>query len=90
MKSRRVYRLTYKDTAIGVKKIETALADKTRDYYFVFKFVNGLYYWKFDSSIQLRMGMLNNILHYFIPVNILTKIVGKLWVWVLGNYRENI
>lgn len=74
LKSRRIYRLTYADTAIGIKKIETALKDKTRDYYFVFKFVNGLYYWKFDYSIQLRMGMLNNILHYFIPVNILIKI----------------
>lgn len=74
LKSRRVYKLTYDDTAIGVTKIHKALADTTKDYYFVFKFINGLYYTKIDSTVQLRLGMINNIQHYFINVNILTKI----------------
>lgn len=74
LKSRRVYRLAYEDTAIGRTKIHKALADKSRDYYFVFKFINGLYYVKLDETVQLRLGDIKGISHYFISVSILTKI----------------
>lgn len=74
LKSRRVYRLTYEDTAIGIRKVEKALADPSSDYYFVFKFINGLYYIKMDSTVQLRKGLIKNIPHYFISVSILSKI----------------
>lgn len=75
LKSRTVYRFTYEDTAIGVKKIEKALADTQNDYYFVFKFVNGLFYIKLDKTVPLRLGKINNIEHYFISVKQLTEIL---------------
>jgi hypothetical protein len=74
LKSRRVYRFTYEDTAIGVGKIQKALADPSNNYYFVFKFVNGLFYLKLDKTIELRLGRINNIEHYFIKVKDLTEI----------------
>ena len=74
LKSRRVNRLTYEDTAIGIKKINLA-KEGIDDYYFVFKYINGLFYWKYNKDQELRKGMLNNISHYFIPVNILIKIL---------------
>jgi hypothetical protein len=74
LKSRSVYRFTYEDTAIGVGKINKALADQSNNYYFVFKFVNGLFYIKLDKTIELRLGKINNIDHYFIKVRDLTEI----------------
>jgi hypothetical protein len=74
LKSRSVYRFTYEDTAIGVGKINKALADQSNNHYFVFKFVNGLFYMKLDKTIELRLGKINNIDHYFIKVRDLTEI----------------
>ena len=75
LKSRSVYRLTYDDTAIGVGKIQASKSMfGIEDHYYVFKFVNGLYYWKYDPAIDLRLGSINGIQHYFIPVLDLIKI----------------
>ena len=73
LKSRKNNRLTYPDTAIGMNKINAA-QQSSDEVFFVFEFLNGLYYWKFDKSIDLRIGYINDIAHYFIPVNILTPI----------------
>ena len=43
------------------------------DYYYVFKYVNGLYYWKYDSKLFLRQGKINGIDHYFIDVREIIK-----------------
>ena len=75
IKSRSVYRLTYDDTAIGVGKIQTSkLMFGIEDLYYVFKFVNGLFYWKYDPATDLRLCSLHGIQHYFIPVLNLIKI----------------
>ena len=75
LKSRSVYRLTYDDTAIGVGKIQASkLIFGIEDHYYVFKFVNGLYYWKYDLATELRLGCIHGIQHYFIPVLNLIKI----------------
>ena len=74
-KSRSVYRLTYEDTAIGVQKINKSRSmEGIEDHYYVFKFVNGLYNWKYDSTLFLRQGKINGINHFFIDVRKLIKI----------------
>ena len=75
LKSRSVYRLTYDDTAIGMGKIhQSQLMYGCEDHYYVFKFVNGLYYWQYNPDSLLRLGSINGIQHYFIPVADLIKI----------------
>ena len=74
-KSRSVYRLTYEDTAIGIQKINKSRSmEGIEDHFYVFKYVNGLYYWKYDSKLILRQGKINGINHYFIDVRELIKI----------------
>ena len=74
-KSRSVYRLTYEDTAIGIQEINKPRSmEGIEDYYYVFKYVNGLYYWKYDSKLFLRQGKINGINHYFIDVREIIKI----------------
>ena len=69
LKSRSVYRLTYEDTAIGLTKIHHSKSMYGfEDHYYVFKFVNDLYYWKFTPNCLLRKGSIHGIPHYFIPV----------------------
>jgi hypothetical protein len=76
MKSRTCHRLTYSDTAIGVQKIEYA-SYTDKDVYFVFKFANGLFYWKYDRKEELRYGMIptTGIPHFFIPTSILSPMI---------------
>ena len=74
-KSRSVNRLTYEDTAIGVQKINKSRSmEGIENHYYVFKYVNGLYYWKYDSTLFLRQGKINGINHFFIDVRKLIKI----------------
>ena len=75
LKSRRCNRLTYSDTAIGVQKILYA-KQCHENVYFVFQFNNGLYYWKYDPTVELRMGVISTsgIPHWFIPVEKLTPL----------------
>ena len=63
-KSRSVYRLRYDDTAIGIQKIKKSQSMEGIDnHYYVFKYVNGLHYWKYDSKLLLRHGKINGINH---------------------------
>ena len=74
-KSRSVYRLTYQDTAIGVQKInKSRMTGGIKNHYYVFKNVNGLYYWKYDWKLFLRQGKINKINHFFIDIRELIKI----------------
>ena len=75
LKTRRCNRLAFNDTCIGVCKIERArkLCHKY-DIYFVFKFLNGIWYHKFDPKEELLMGMINHKQHYFISTKTLIKI----------------
>ena len=75
LKSRRCNRLTFCDTAIGVQKILYA-KECHENVYFVFQFNNGLYYWKYDPTVELRMGVISSsgIPHWFIPVEKLTPL----------------
>lgn len=81
LKSRNCNRLTYKDTAIGVEKInyaETLLLLGAK-VYFVFQFTDGLYFWEYESIQKqtiLRYGKIptSGIPHWFIPGNKLTPL----------------
>lgn len=66
----------YYDTAIGANKIRAAtrLHEKNLNVYFVFKFTDGIFYWKFDPRIALRQFPINKIDHYFIPRTFLLPI----------------
>jgi len=69
-KSRKNSSRAYPDTAIGDKKIAAAQhvhGERGLNVYFVFKFTDGVFYWKYDPTITLRQYPINNITHYFIP-----------------------
>lgn len=66
----------YYDTAIGANKIRSSktLHGKNLEVYFVFKFTDGVFFWKFDPTVALRQFPINKIDHYFIPRTLLTPI----------------
>lgn len=68
LKTRTVASTTFKDTAIGINKINYA-KNYSGDSYFVFKFTDSIYYWKYDSKLKLREFEISGVLHYFIPMN---------------------
>ena len=76
LKSRRCKRTAFLDTAIGVPKISYAKQCQ-EDVYFVFKYTDGLYYWKYDKTIPLRLGEISTsgIAHWFIPIKLLNPII---------------
>ena len=75
LKSRTCNRHTYRDTAIGVQKISYAKQSSV-DVYFIFQFIDGLYYWKYNPTDYLRLGAISTsgIAHLFIPVVLLTQL----------------
>ena len=73
LKTRTVRRLQYLDTAIGANKIRYARCS-TKTVAFVFQFINGLFYWKYDSAEVLRAGPLLGVPHFFIPTAALIRI----------------
>ena len=68
LKTRRVKRLTYYDTAIGANKIRFARCSE-KEVVFVFGFTDGLFYWRYDPALALRAGPLLGVPHHFIPVS---------------------
>ena len=77
LKSRLCKRNTFKDTAIGASKIAYAKQQHHLKIYFVFQFLDGIYYWEYDPSIKLRSGKIptTGIPHWFIPVEILIPVI---------------
>ena len=73
LKTRTVRRLQYFDTAIGINKIRHARCSQ-KEVVFVFRFTNGLFFWKFDRSVVLREGPLLGVPHCFIDTNLLVRI----------------
>jgi len=84
LKTRRCLSSTYKDTMIGMNKIEFAEKNSDKDFYFCFQFLDGLFYWKFnvEEKEKLRFGKggrwdrgKNEIKDYcYIPVHLLNNI----------------
>lgn len=73
LKTRTVRRLAYHDTAIGANKVRYARCS-AKAVVFVFRFTNGLFYWKYDASVVLRAGPLLGVPHFFIPTVALIRI----------------
>ena len=72
LKTRTHRRLAYYDTAIGINKIRYARCS-SKEVVFVFRFTNGLFYWRYDSSVVLRKGPLLGVQHCFVPTKDLTS-----------------
>jgi hypothetical protein len=86
LKSRRFSYKLYPTTIIGSNKINFC-NDPTKNYYFVFSFIDGLYYIKYDKELfkdfvvknmqinyrkDVGYNEINNVVH--IPINLLKKI----------------
>jgi hypothetical protein len=58
LKTRSFENTKYPDTMIGLNKIQYAKQNPDKEYYFVFAFTNGLYYWKYntDDTLNYRKG----------------------------------
>lgn len=58
LKTRSFENTKYPDTMIGLNKIQYAKQNPDKEYYFVFSFTNGLYYWKYneDDKLNYRKG----------------------------------
>jgi hypothetical protein len=84
LKTRRCYSYTYNTTMIGYNKIRHCKKNLNNDYYFVFKFINALYYIKYDDNIFGKFmikksgrddrGYSERSDYIYIPLNLLIKI----------------
>ena len=82
LKTRRCNYDTYKDTMIGMNKIQYAQNHLEKDIFFIFNYKDGLYYWKFNiiQPLNYRYGGRtdrgnNECKEYaFIPISYLTKL----------------
>ena len=81
LKQRNLESSKYPDTMMGLNKIKYC-EDKPEDYYFVFSFNDGLFYWKYNNEDELnyrsggrRDRGYNEYKDYcYIPINLLKKI----------------
>ena len=84
LKTRRNTKDKYPTTMIGLNKFDDCLRDCSKDYYFVFNFTDGVWYWKFDKDeydeFEKRIGGRNDrgydesSMYLYIPVNMLIKL----------------
>ena len=82
LKTRTFENTKYPDTMIGLNKIKYAQDNSDKEFYFVFAFTNGLYYWKYnaDDKLNYRKGGrvdrgYKEIKEYvYIPINLLKNI----------------
>lgn len=85
LKSRKCRHDHYPTTMIGVNKIHAA--KKVSECYFVFSFLNGTYFWKYNESDLAEFektkggrcdrGCVEERMYYYIPIRFLSKLVLK-------------
>ena len=87
LKTRNNTKNKYNDTMIGLNKIKKAKnlikSNNNIKIYFVFKFTDGLYYWNYDNTIELKIDKGGRTDRYkieikdycYIPVNQLSEII---------------
>lgn len=82
LKNRRCFSYSFKDLMMNATKCEGALKTDKK-VYFVFKFIDGVFYWEFDKKLKLRTdingrrdrGRDEQKLFYYIPTNLLIKLI---------------
>lgn len=82
LKNRRCRSNSFADTMMNANKCEGALKTDKK-VYFVFKFLDGVFYWEFDKDVKLRSdingrtdrGKDEQKLFYYIPNNLLIKLI---------------
>ena len=83
LKTRKCISTKYKDTMIGLNKLNYSKS-KGKDTYFFFKFDDGLFYWKYNTQEEGRLrfgrggrydrGRVEENNYFYIPTDLLTKI----------------
>lgn len=81
LKNRRCFSYSFKDIMMNHSKIDFAKTT-TKHCYFVFKFIDGVYFWKYDKDVELRTdingrkdrGMNEQKQFYYIPTHLLRPI----------------
>jgi len=81
LKTRRCKSTQYKDVIMNASKINKA-RETDKKVLFIYNFLDGLYYWEFDKSVELRQdmngrmdrGMYEEQLMYYIPINLMKKL----------------
>lgn len=83
LKDRNNYKNKYSTTMVGLNKVDICLAHPDLDYYFVFNFIDGPYYWKFNKTEydsfykgeggRSDRGFYERSSYLYIPVNRLVK-----------------
>jgi hypothetical protein len=84
LKNRRCFSYSFKDIMMNHSKIELAKTT-TKDCYFVFKFIDGIYYWKYDPDVELRTdingrtdrGMNEQKQFHYIPTHLLNRLADS-------------
>ena len=72
LKSRTFCKDKYDTTCISVCKIEYAKRNcHNYDFYFVFNFTDGVWWYKYDKDKQLFTSNIFGVTHYFIPIRFL-------------------
>ena len=72
LKSRTFCKDKYDTTCISVCKIEYAKRNcHNYDFYFVFNFTDGVWWYKYDKDKQLFTSNIFGVTHYFIPISYL-------------------
>ena len=82
LKSRTCKHDTYPDTMIGKNKVNYATKATNKEFYFVFNFTDGLYYFKHDNNYNYdtRVSLFSKKectpqkVHCFIPIDNLIKV----------------
>lgn len=85
LKTRKCMSNTYPTTIVGTNKFDKLNSgDDIRSAYFVFEFIDGIYYWKYDKgqldTFEMReycrtdRGRFERRMHYSIPIKHLVKI----------------
>jgi hypothetical protein len=81
LKTRRCKSSQYRDVMMNSPKIDKA-RETNKKVIFIYNFYDGIYYWEFDKSVELRhdmngrsdRGVYEEQLMYYIPINIMRKL----------------
>ena len=82
LKTRRCKSTQYKDVMMNAPKINKA-RETDKKVIFVYNFIDGIYYWEYDKSVELRndlngrmdRGIYEEQIMYYIPIHLMQKLI---------------